>query len=550
MSQALLDDRREPKAERKKPVIELANPHGLSAGERVLGRLLPAAVVSAGVHLVVALSVFGLSFVLKQDVNAAPQGPQVEMSVPDPTDTPVQANLTETEVTLDTETGALAVDTPKIDEKTVETKSTEPTPAGNPDGDLKVDTNSLLQNGDLNPTAVTPGTEATLPGVGMSGGGSGGLAISNSSLAGRGESTTRQALLKTGGGNTESEAAVAAGLAWLARVQKRNGTWVYDPNGKEDPNSDKAAATGMGLLPFLAAGQTHKPGKENKYRDNAAAAISALLKLQRPDGSFSDGMYAHAIATVALCEAFGMTGDKTLLLRPCQAAIDFIQKAQGQNGSWGYKAGDQGDTSIVGWQVQALHSAKMCKELKVDPRVLEKAMKFLDTVASKTTVYDKTGKEVFKSSTLSGFGYSSPGATPTLSAVGLLCRYYLNGWGPNSAGIRDGTKYLLLSQPPDPKSNFDMYYYYYATQVAHFREGEEWHKEWNPKMRDMLIAKQVKNKNKPNIDGSWDQDADWIGPNCGRVGTTAMALLTLEVYYRHLPLYNRGTGGKSELDGK
>jgi hypothetical protein len=435
-----------------------------------------------------------------------------------------------------------------VDEKTVETTSTDPTPAGNPDGTLQLDVNRLLTAGDPNPTAVTPGTDVTAPGAGMAGGGTGGLALPNEALAGRGKSTTRDALVKTGGGNSESEAAVAKGLAWLARVQKRNGTWEFD---KALDGGDKAAATGMGLLPFLAAGQTHKPAKENKYRDNAASAINALIKLQRNDGSFSDGMYAHAIATVALCEAFGMTGDKSLLLKPCQSAIDYIQKAQGQNGSWGYKAGDNGDTSIVGWQVQALHSAKLCRELKVDPKVMEKAMKFLDTVASKPpATTDKDGKLVPGGSSLSAFGYSSPGPRPSLTAVGLLCRYYLNGWGPNSAGMRDGVAYLLNAQPPAKDQPFDMYYYYYATQVAHFREGDEWHKDWNPKMRDMLVGKQVKSATKPAVDGSWDPDAEWIGPNCGRMGTTAMAVLTLEVYYRHLPLYNRGTGGKSELDGK
>lgn len=545
MSRTDRDDRRESKGERRKPVVELANPHGLSAGERILSRLLPAAAVSAGVHLVVALAVLGLSFMLRTAQAAPSAPPPLDMAVEERTDTPDPANLTEQNVTLDTETGELAVKDAKLADDTIQTTVPDPEPAGNPDGMLTVKADSLLDVGNPNPSATTSGDIATGPGAGTPGGGNNGLQVQNQSLAGRGESTTRNKLLETGGGNSESEAAVARGLAWLARAQKKDGTWVYDKGG------DNAAATGMGLLPFLAAGQTHKPGKDNKYRDNAAAGISALLKMQKSNGSFSDGMYAHAIATVALCEAYGMTGDKTLLLKPCQSAIEYIQKAQGQNGSWGYKSGDQGDTSIVGWQVQALHSAKMCKDLKVDPKVMEKAMKFLDSVASKPpAVTDDKGKTIFAgASSLSAFGYSSPGPRPTLTAVGLLCRYYLNGWGPNSAGMRDGVQYLLAAQPPDPKS-FDMYYYYYATQVAHFREGDEWHKEWNPKMRDLLIAKQVKNANKPNVDGSWDPDTDWIGPNCGRVGTTAMALLTLEVYYRHLPLYNRDTGGKNELDSK
>jgi len=98
-----------------------------------------------------------------------------------------------------------------------------------------------------------------------------------------------------------------------------------------------------------------------------------------------------------------------------------------------------------------------------------------------------------------------------------------------------------------------MYYYYYATQVVHFYEGEDW-KTWNegPKdekgrpqgwMRDWLVGTQ--NKKDGADQGSWNPEGGWFGTSCGRVGTTAMVLLTLEVYYRHLPLYKRGADGNA-----
>lgn len=37
-----------------------------------------------------------------------------------------------------------------------------------------------------------------------------------------------------------------------------------------------------------------------------------------------------------------------------------------------------------------------------------------------------------------------------------------------------------------------------------------------------------------------------MGSSSGRLGTTAMTLLTLEVYYRHLPLYKRGNAAAIE----
>jgi hypothetical protein len=102
----------------------------------------------------------------------------------------------------------------------------------------------------------------------------------------------------------------------------------------------------------------------------------------------------------------------------------------------------------------------------------------------------------------------------------------------------------------------EMYYFYYATQVVHFFEGEEW-KTWNEGplvngkrnggMRDWLVNLQVA-KAGPN-DGSWDPDGGFMGRHTGRLGTTCMCLLTLEVYYRHLPLYKRDNGGLKALDG-
>lgn len=538
-------DRDDPSA-KKPPVIELHTNHGLTAGEAFLKRLLPAAVVSAGIHLLIAVAAFLLTM-LVPTAGATPQVARVDMAVEEQTEAPRDENLTEPIVTID-EPGAVAVAEVPQGPVSVETEVNKDQPIGDPSGNLAQQLDSLKQFGAQSDLATTAGIDAKGLDAGITGAGDKGLAMSNQSFLGR-NAASREVLLKTGGGNTESEAAVARGLAWLARVQKKDGTWAFDNGG------EVAAATGMGLLPFLAAGQTHKgTGKDNKYKDNVTAAIAALIRMQKSDGKFSENVYANSIAAVALCEAFGMTGDKALLLKPCQAAVDYIQKGQGANGSWGYRYKEEGDTSIVGWQVQALHSAKLCKELKVDPKVLEKAMKFLDTVASKPPkVMDKEGKTALfgGASTLSAFGYRTPGPKDTLTAVGLLCRYYLNGWGPNSPGLRDGSDYLIALHPPDKDAEFDMYYYYYATQVMHFREGERWAKDWNPKMRDMLIAKQVNQPNKPSVDGSWDKDGgSWIGPNCGRMGTTAMAILTLEVYYRHLPLYNRGTGAKDLLDGK
>jgi hypothetical protein len=280
------------------------------------------------------------------------------------------------------------------------------------------------------------------------------------------------------------------------------------------------------------------------------AGVNYLIKNMSASGNnagkftTANDMYSQAIATMAICEAYGMTKDKQLLLAPCQAAVNYIQKAQGANGSWGYQAGSTGDTSIVGWQIQALKAAQLGKDIVVDDKVIKRAMQFLDTV----------GAGSYKAA----YGYTSAaGAAPgtSLTAVGLLSRYYAAGWGPQNPAMVEGVLGLMRRAPADLKAIPDMYFYYYATQVVHFYEGDEW-KTWNEGplvngkrgkgMRDSLVTLQVKN-NGANL-GSWDPDGGFIGRSCGRVGTTCMVLLTLEVYYRHLPLYKRDNGGQRVLD--
>ena len=65
--------------------------------------------------------------------------------------------------------------------------------------------------------------------------------------------------------------------------------------------------------------------------------------------------------------------------------------------------------------------------------------------------------------------------------------------------------------------------------------------------RDLLLDRQTPPTHPTNA-GSWPTDGDFhIGENCGKLGMTSLSLLTLQVYYRQLPLYKRGTGGMEFL---
>ncbi|HEY1192022.1 MAG TPA: prenyltransferase/squalene oxidase repeat-containing protein, partial [Gemmata sp.] len=437
-----------------------------TAQERFFKKFVPAWLVSGAVHV----SVLALALIFFSVRNAETKQPdKVLNTTAEKTDEPEEPNLTNDDLGLDSKIEAALPEIERLDQKTVDEKVTMDN-VGQP---------NVMENDIMG--AAIPGLDSkefTTPGAaGENGtynpGDGGNNGTTNAATAGR-SGATKSRLLKEGGGSAESERAVGLGLAWLAKQQKADGGWTYDQGKVEE----RAAATGMALLPFLAAGVTHKKSKEHEqknYDQVVHKGLGFLMKLCSPSGAsagkMSNDVYAQAIATTALCEAYGMTKDRTL--KPyAQASINYIQRTQGQNGSWGYGNRGNGDTSIVGWQVQALKAAKLSKDLVVDDRVIKNANRFLDIAAA--------------GSQKSMYGYAdSAGAAPgtALTAVGLLCRYYISEWGPVHPGMIDGVGGLMKHGPRypatgKPKSVSNMYYYYYSTQVVHFFEGEDW-KTWN-----------------------------------------------------------------------
>jgi hypothetical protein len=290
-----------------------------------------------------------------------------------------------------------------------------------------------------------------------------------------------------------------------------------------------AAATAMALLPFLAAGQTHE--SRGPYQKTVYAGINWMIRNQKPTGDLSTGgeqqMYTHGLATITLCEAYGMTQDKRLL-NPAQAAVRFIESGQNSEGGWRYTHGcKDSDTSVFGWQVMGLKSGLMAG-LSVNHGVLDKAKGFLSKVSSG----DAKGQ----------FGYEpGKGATNVMTSVGLLTLQYM-GAKRDEPRMKEGVALLMKSVPAAGSRN--VYYWYYATQVMHNISGPDWDK-WNREMRRALIDTQAKES---CASGSWDPvnpSKDPWGDRGGRIMMTALSALSIEVYYRYLPLYkeSEGSGG-------
>jgi hypothetical protein len=340
----------------------------------------------------------------------------------------------------------------------------------------------------------------------------------------------RAEVVRNEGGTTLTEAAVARGLRWIAEHQNRNGSWsihAFDRGGDCDDRcgdagsiQSNAGGTALALMALLGAGQTHRTGL---YRDRVSHGLSYLLSIQEPNGDLRGqsnnqaGMYVHALGALVLCDAFKLTGDETLR-GPAQTAIDFICAAQHDAGGWRYTPREEGDTSVIGWQLMALHSARAAF-LDVPPEVLAGAAEYLDAAQTREDgslyTYRPGGDE-----------------SAAMTAEGLLSRMYL-GWSKKNDGLSRGIQWLLEEHPPTRRDS-NIYYWYYATQVMHHWGGEPW-VEWNRQIRDVLVLTQ---ETRGHEAGSWAPD-DPHGHQGGRLYMTALACCTLEVYYRHAPLYRK-----------
>lgn len=322
--------------------------------------------------------------------------------------------------------------------------------------------------------------------------------------------------------------AVNGSLGWLAEHQMRDGGWSFNHaacrrcGGQcRNPGSAavaRAGATGMAILPFLGAGQTHREGEyKNTIRNGLYFLVNRMKFDPRRGGSFHEPagrMYSHGLAAIALCEAYAMTHDRQLH-NPAQAAINFIVYAQAADGGWRYEPKQNGDTSVVGWQLMALKSGHLAY-LRVPPGVVEGASRFFDKVQA-----------------LDGaaYGYTSPAAgRQATTSIGLLCRMYL-GWEKDRPALQAGADQLAAWGPRD-----DVYYNYYASQALMQLGGDRWEK-FDEAMRKQLLDSQAKEGHET---GSWFSKtaAGHGNDRGGRLYHTAMNTMTLEVKFRNLPIYH------------
>lgn len=296
--------------------------------------------------------------------------------------------------------------------------------------------------------------------------------------------------------------ATARGLEWLAKQQNSDGSWS---EGRYPHNT---AITAFALLAFMSQG--HVPG-QGLYGPEVAKGARFLLASARDDGyligSRGGNMYCHAMATLALAELWGMTGDNDI--KPIlKKAVDLIVGCQNYEGGWRYEPQPTGaDISVTIMQVMALRAAKN-SGLHVKDDTMKKAIAYINRC------YDERS---------GGYTYQ-PGRTPGFARTAAgACVLQLTG-EYKAAQIPKAIEYL--------KQNFDTrqhfwYGHYYAAHAMHQVGGKEW-EEWYGKLRSRLLSMQAS-------DGTWPSTGDGVGP----IYSTSIAVIVLSVPANYLPIFQR-----------
>ncbi len=359
-----------------------------------------------------------------------------------------------------------------------------------------------------------------------------------------------------------AERAVDAALRWLAAHQSPNGGWeaagfgtwcnqkpVADGAKKPDGQGKQLhdpGVTGLAALAFLGAGYTNRG--QHPHAKVVSRALRYLKNIQDPDGCFGPRssqqfMYNHAMASLAMIEAYGMT-ESPIFKGSAQRALDFIAMARNPYLAWRYgvKPGDN-DTSVSTWMTMCLKSAVLINQdairrgrpapLTVDMAAFDGMRAWLDKVTDPD--YGRVGY------VQRGTGPARPAAmvdrfpadkSESMTAAGMLARILMGEDPRKSAIIQKGAQ-LLRKLPPDwneLSGSIDMYYWYYGT-LAMFQVGGKHWATWRVALTVSVLNKQREDGGPCGYAGSWDPAGPW-GADGGRVYSTALMCLCAQVLAR------------------
>lgn len=346
--------------------------------------------------------------------------------------------------------------------------------------------------------------------------------------------------------------ALDAALRWLMRHQSPNGMWDSDgysincqdgnpmPPGGTAKGDEDIAMTGYALLCFLGAGYDHRTA--NRYQTVVKKGIDWLVAMQKPDGLLGERNYEHPVAAMALAEAYGMTNDPNLR-DPAQRAIDIILARQVKENDdpysglgWDYNAPkiSRMDTSVTGWNVMALKSAKVSgldvgHGIDGSVRWLQGAWKAANPGWE---TLDPYGKSVFP--------YTWNAQTDAvkkdhLSFAGALCSVFVHH--------DEVMLYTLLNDMTErwfdtERYKTNSYALYYASLASYQGQNGHWKEKWGNEDTGFvpwLLAEQYKTDDCHNGTWPWHNER-WHGAETSPVLIHCYKTLALSVAWRYLPL--------------
>jgi hypothetical protein len=359
-------------------------------------------------------------------------------------------------------------------------------------------------------------------------------------------------LVATGGGGKGTEEAVLSALRWLARHQNKDGFWSATKHPIEcgkfptfrracpvplppnpEPEQFDVGLSGLALMAFLGA--RYVPESKDTFDgicfgEVVRKGLDHLVRIQHESGRVGsdEHMYNHFLAACALADGFGMTRDEGLQ-KAAGRAIEYIVKAQNPGRGWRYKflSGDN-DSSATGWAVHALHSAVRAG-LKVPDSAYEGALAWYDSATDKES--HRVGYADRRSAKLVVPGGDERFSDhPTCTAMSVSSRLFAarKGGVPQVEALVEH----LASDPPEWDADglkVDLHYWFHGSTALFEFGGRNW-KEWNERLKEALLKKQNRTKG-DCFHGSWEPVDRWSCEG-GRVYTTAIGALTLEIYYR------------------
>ncbi|NUN51779.1 MAG: terpene cyclase/mutase family protein [Planctomycetaceae bacterium] len=364
----------------------------------------------------------------------------------------------------------------------------------------------------------------------------------------------------------DTEKSVQMGLEYLARHQDQDGAW--DPQGfrsrcdlsptcsastgtrvQEDPSG----RTGIAVLAFLGAGYSPESGK---FKTAIRRGLEYLMARQQVHGDYLTndliGGYNRPIALQAYAEGYAVTHDERFLPF-VRRGVDFLTQIQNSIGGWRYRVEVQtSDSSVAAWMLFAMKAAEKAG-VEVRPVVYEGCRMLFERYSVRVPkdgpredfvdIDPSYGFEVGKDTTYEfRTGYQDQAYAPTHATTALgLMSHILLGFRRSHPFCIGSANHIVAKQMPEApkdgdwgkvniKQEYPIYFFYYGTLAMH-QMGGRYFRKWNEQVRTLLPETQVK-------EGC--SRGAWIGKNLdgifGSIYTTATGVMTLETYYRYLPV--------------